>query len=95
MVPIEEVEEWEELGGVNTRDGDKGDNDPLTSRQAHYLYISHSLSMWTSRMYEFAVVIAFVDSQSWTGKLTDVLTKYQILFIQAAFPGDLTATSIK
>ena len=28
----------------------------VTSGQAYCLYVSHSLSMWNSRMYEFAVV---------------------------------------
>ncbi|MCJ1354667.1 MAG: hypothetical protein MMC33_004656 [Icmadophila ericetorum] len=46
--------------------------DALAKREAWYLYISHFLSMWNSRMYEFAV----------------------ILFIQAAFPGNLLASSI-
>ena len=30
--------------------------DDVTSRQAYYLYVSHALSMWNSRTYEFAVV---------------------------------------
>lgn len=31
-------------------------SDNVTSGQAYCLYVSHSLSMWNSRMYEFAVV---------------------------------------
>lgn len=30
--------------------------DDLTKRQAYCLFISHMLSMWNSRMYEFGVV---------------------------------------
>lgn len=30
--------------------------DTLTKRQAYYLFMSHTLSMWNSRTYEFAVV---------------------------------------
>ena len=30
--------------------------DSLTKRQAYCLFISHTLSMWNSRMYEFGVV---------------------------------------
>ncbi|KAL2037969.1 hypothetical protein N7G274_009188 [Stereocaulon virgatum] len=54
---------------------DEGHDTPFekfTGRQAYRLYVSHSLSMWNSRMYEFSV----------------------ILFIQAAFPENLRASSI-
>ena len=51
------TEEGEDDGGYDTSDGHEEASDDLTSRQARYLYVSHSLSMWTSRMYEFAVVI--------------------------------------
>ena len=37
-------------------DQDASAHDDLTSHQAYYLYVSHFLSMWDSRMYEFAVV---------------------------------------
>ena len=35
---------------------EEGDDASLTTRQAYCLFISHFLSMWNSRMYEFAVV---------------------------------------
>ncbi len=37
--------------------------DDVTSRQAYCLYVSHALSMWNSRMYEFAMVrFPFTDT---------------------------------
>ena len=44
-VPVDELDS----------DSDDAGHD-MTSRQAYCLYVSHSLSMWNSRMYEFSVV---------------------------------------
>ena len=33
-------------------------SDELTKRQAYYLFMSHTLCMWNSRMFEFGVVRA-------------------------------------
>lgn len=38
------------------RDAREVNSDVLTKTQAYCLYASHTLSMWDSRMYEFAVV---------------------------------------
>ena len=49
-VPVEELDS-------DTNDGGHGTPfDELTNRQAYCLYVSHSLSMWNSRMYEYSVV---------------------------------------
>lgn len=76
--------------------------DVLTKYQACCLYASHSLSMWDSRMYEFAVVShASHLSHSLCGSLPRTLCGYdtksyiQIIFIQTTFPGNLLASSIK
>jgi hypothetical protein len=65
----------------------------LTKEQAWCLYVSHFLSMWNSRTYEYGAV-------SLRSKHIDIgrrliLPAAQILFIQAAFPGNLLASSIK
>ena len=62
----------------------------MTIGQAWCLYLSHFLSMWNSRLYEFGVVSTLLPV-TWL-KTKDL---NQILFIQAAFPGNLTASSIK
>ena len=46
----------DELDSDSDDDGHDTALDELTSRQAYCLYVSHSLSMWNSRMYEFSVV---------------------------------------
>ena len=46
----------DELDSESDDDGHDTPFDELTSRQAYCLYVSHSLSMWNSRMYEFSVV---------------------------------------
>ena len=46
----------DELDSDSDDDGHDTPFDKLTSRQAYYLYVSHSLSMWNLRMYEFSVV---------------------------------------
>lgn len=66
--------------------------DDVTSRQAYCLYVSHALSMWNSRMYEFAVVRSLFGESV---LLELVITSIQILFVQTAFPGNLIASSIK
>ena len=53
-----------ELLGMPSQDRPAADDDDtqptqldeLTSVQAYYLYVSHFLSMWNSRMYEFGAV---------------------------------------
>ena len=40
----------------NSEEGHDAHFDSLTKRQAYCLFISHTLSMWNSRMYEFGVV---------------------------------------
>ena len=44
------------VGYQESGNGQEGRDASLTTRQAYYLFISHFLSMWNSRMYEFAVV---------------------------------------
>lgn len=40
----------------NSEEGQDPYFDSLTKRQAYCLFVSHILSMWNSRMYEFGVV---------------------------------------
>ena len=40
----------------NSEDAHDPPFDDLTKHQAYCLFISHTLSMWNSRMYEFSVV---------------------------------------
>ena len=46
----------EELDSDVDDDGHGTPFDELTSRQPYCLYVSHSLSMWNSRMYEYRIV---------------------------------------
>ena len=65
IVPTE-VEE--EDGGRSDAGNTQGAyTDDVTSRQAYRLYVSHSLSMWNSRMYEFAVVSIKIHGLSMRG----------------------------
>jgi len=49
--PMEEEDDGETVVGSHD-----ARVDDVTRRQAYCLYVSHALSMWNSRMYEFAVV---------------------------------------
>ena len=49
-VPVNEIDSSIDDDGHDTP------FDEFTGRQAYRLYVSHSLSMWNSRMYEFGVV---------------------------------------
>ena len=89
-----------DLSGRTSLEEEEGGNDGLgdvddevTSGQAWCLYLSHFLSMWNSRMYEFGAVSPSVQLTIVCYLLTDV--PKQILFIQSAFPGNLTFSSIK
>ena len=75
-------------------EGESEGGNEVTRSQAWCLYLSHFLSMWNSRMYEFGAVSSQLreGDGSWFNR-ADVLV--QILFIQSAFPGNLTASSIK
>lgn len=50
VVPVNEIDDSIDDDGHDTP------FDDFTGRQAYRLYVSHSLSMWNSRMYEFSVV---------------------------------------
>ena len=65
-------------------------DDDLTKGQAWCLFLSHFLSMWNSRTYEYGEVGHRSPIQFSICSLTG-----QILFIQAAFPGSLLPSSIK
>ncbi len=47
-------------------DGRRALLDGLNRRQAYCLYISHFLSMWNSRMYEFGVVSGTLSRDGWS-----------------------------
>ena len=53
-VPVKEEDSDDVEGVVDGGHGAYADD--VTSGQVYCLYVSHSLSMWNSRMYEFAVV---------------------------------------
>ena len=86
-----EEEEDDDGGGSDIGSSHAAHADDVTSGQAYCLYVSHSLSMWNSRMYEFAVVSIKIIRVEYA----KILTSLKILFIQAAFPGNLTASSVK
>ena len=69
VVPIVSavVDNEEDYDGDGTDDGHGPDADEVTSGQAYCLYVSHSLSMWNSRMYEFAVVSIQIYCQTHRG----------------------------
>ena len=51
-----------QMENQESHDGEGDDDvlfDILTKRQAYCLFMSHTLSMWNSRMYEFGVVRFF------------------------------------
>lgn len=50
------VKEDDDDGGSETGSSHVAYADDVTSGQAYCIFISHMLSMWNSRMYEFAVV---------------------------------------
>lgn len=62
----------------------------LTKRQSWSLYISHFLSTWNARGYEFAAVkIHLPTLVSW------LTHRIQIIFTASAYPETLTASSIR
>ncbi|KAL8825515.1 MAG: hypothetical protein Q9191_004372 [Dirinaria sp. TL-2023a] len=75
------------LSDENTHD------DEFTKRQAYFLYISHSLSMWNSRMYEYGVVKRLNHDTIHNHRCVNERHN-QIIFIQTAFSGNLLASSI-
>lgn len=54
--PVSDEGEDEDGGRNHGGNSLAASTNDVTSRQAYRLYVSHSLSMWNSRMYEFAVV---------------------------------------
>ena len=58
----------------------------LEARDVWLLYTSHFLSMWNAKLYEYASVSGVIHARF-------VLTE-EVVFVQAAFPGDLLATTI-
>ena len=62
----------------------------VTRADLWLLYISHFLSMWNPRVYEYAIV----SSYSYDLLLSTTTLIIQVLFIQAAFPIHFRASSM-